>query len=136
MEPPFKAREPNYILVGTALTFMIPYAVGYFRGYYIAALACLLILISSVAFHQNPTHLTYWTDQVMISLFILMGGILAFQKSTWLLLAILGFLVYAVLIFYGPLESVCAYHPEPVVASLWHGSLHIIPAIGITLLYA
>jgi hypothetical protein len=125
------------MLVGTALTFMIPCIVAYTVKQYAISLCCLLILISSVAFHQNPTHVTYWTDQLILVLFVLVAGSIIFKKSPYILLAIAGFLAYAYLIFYGPLESVCAYHPDRTVASLWHGTLHIIPACGLTaFLYA
>ena len=133
----FTATEPNYILVGTALFFVIPCILAYNVKQYAIAICCVLILASSIAFHQNPTEYTFWADQIMIGLFILIVGRIVLKKNIWILGVMIGLLAYAYLIYYGPLASVCAYHPDRTVASLWHGTLHIIPACGLSaFLYA
>jgi hypothetical protein len=128
----FTAREPNYILVGTALFFVIPCILAYRVKQYAISICCLLILASSIVFHQNPTEFTFWFDQVMIVVFTLIVGRMVLKKSLWLLLAIVCILAYAYLIYYGPLNSACARHPDKTVSSLWHGTLHIIPACGLS----
>lgn len=133
----FTARKPNYILVGTSLFFILPCILAYMVKQYAISICCFLILASSVAFHQNPTEFTFWFDQVMIVVFTLIVGRIVLKKSLWLLLAIVGILAYAYTIYYGPLDSVCTRHPDRTVSSLWHGTLHIIPACGISaFLYA
>jgi len=129
----FTAREPNYILVGTALFFIIPCILAYRVKQYAISICCFLILASSVAFHQNPTEFTFWFDQVIIVLFTLIVGRMVLTKNLWLLLAIVCIIAYAYIIYYGPLDSVCARHPDKTVSSLWHGTLHIIPACGLSI---
>ena len=127
----FTARKPNYILAGTALFFGIPCILAYAVKQYAIAICCGLILVSSVVFHQNPTEYTFWFDQVMIIVFTLIVGRMVLKKSLWLLMVIVCILAYAYLIYYGPLDSVCARHPNRTVSSLWHGTLHVIPACSL-----
>ena len=133
-EPKWLATGPNYFLVTSALFFIIPCIAAYRAKQYFVSLACFMILVSSVAFHQNPAPFTYWADQLTIVIFAMAVSILAFKKNPWFLLAIVLFMAYSFLIFYGPFASTSTHHPDRTVSSLWHSTLHILPACGATLI--
>lgn len=128
------ATGPNYFLVTSALFFIIPCIVAFRVKQYFVSLACFMILVSSVAFHQHPVPFTYWADQLMIVIFAMAVSILAFKKNPWFLLCIVLFITYSFLIFYGPFAPDAAQHPDRTVSSLWHSTMHILPAGGTALI--
>lgn len=70
----------------------------------------------------------------MIVIFAMAVSILAFKKNPWFLLAIVLFMAYSFLIFYGPFAPDAAQHPDRTVSSLWHSTMHILPAGGTALI--
>ena len=64
---PFEAKEPNYILVASGATFVVPAVVSYTHQQYLISILCSLLAMTSVQFHGNPSSLSFYLDQATIA---------------------------------------------------------------------
>jgi hypothetical protein len=134
---PFLATEPNYILVGTSSLFLVPCLLAYLQGQYMTSQICSAIAITSMQFHGNPTFLSFYLDQIAIGLLAANSIYLLSFLSVYAYMGAVGLSLYAAYVYAGPHADQLAYHPDPIIASLWHGSIHggVAGALSLATLY-
>ena len=118
-------NEPNYILVATSCAYAAPAIAAYLHNEFLLSQLCSLLIITSIQYHGNPSRISFLLDQFAIYMFVLKALYVNFTGFC-------GILAYAVFIHYGPYNHHLTHHPHYIIASLWHGSLHIIPAVAVT----
>ena len=96
---------------------------------------CSAIAITS--FHGNPTFLSFYLDQIAIGLLAANSIYLLSFLSVYAYVGAVGLSLYAAYVYAGPHADQLAYHPDPIIASLWHGSIHggVAGALSLATLY-
>jgi hypothetical protein len=128
----YLANEPNYILVASSLSFALPCITAYLHENYLTAQISSLLMLTSIQFHGNPSLLSFLLDQSMIYLFVLQSGYTAYLVGFYGIMCSLLLNIYGVFIYYGPCRNRFIHHPNHYIASMWHGSLHVFPAIALS----
>ena len=129
----FEVTQPNYILVASGTAFVVPAVVGYLHHRYLTSILCCMLAQSSVQYHGNPTPLSFLIDQAAIAAVFWNTVWMAYELGVWGIVASALLKSYALFIYCGPCSNRFAYHPNLVIGSLWHGSIHVVTAAGIAI---
>lgn len=129
--------EPNYILATTGgLGYaMVSYWLGILEVWYVTVLWTLVLSMTSLWFHIGRSYTAYRIDNftalTLVILCLYEGwtrGMIAFGIT---LLSIL----YGALVFYiGYIGKCFAFHPDRLIATLYHASMHIVSMLAFLLI--
>jgi hypothetical protein len=124
----------------SSFIFLTNVVIAYWYGYYLYARLFFLLTITSILFHSTLSYYANINDKIAITLIVLYGGNLFFEKyrnqipsvKYWILsfLIILTFLATVYLYIYGFITNQYCFYEDRHTANLYHSLLHIISSIG------
>ena len=129
----FGVTPPNYILVTSGTAFVVPAVVCYLHHRYLTSILCCMLAQSSVQYHGNPTPLSFLIDQAAVATVVWNTVWMGYELGLWGIVTSVLLKSYALFIYCGPCSKRLAYHPNLVIGSLWHASIHVVIAAGIAI---
>jgi len=124
----------------SSFIFLTNVIIAYLYQYYLYGRLFFLLTITSILYHSIPSVYGNINDKIVISLIVLYGGNLFFEKyrnqipsvKYWILsfLIILTFLATVYLYIYGFITNQYCFYEDRHTANLYHSLLHIISSIG------
>jgi hypothetical protein len=121
------------LLATTGLLYGIPSLVALYYQNYITSISCAFLSLTSVYFHTQRTTTAYLVDQCGVWIVVFRSFFDAFA-GTYLSIAITTIAhIYNWTIYFSPWRKHFTFHPDERTAELFHSTLHIIPAIVITI---
>jgi hypothetical protein len=125
--------KPSMLLATTSLSYTLPTLVAFYYGNYITSIGCAFLTLTSVYFHTQRTTTAYLVDQCGVWIVFTRSFFDAFA-GTYLSIAITAIThLYNWTVYFSPWRKYFTFHPDEQTSELFHSTLHIIPAIVITI---
>lgn len=125
--------RPSMFLATTSLLYIIPSLAALYYGNYITSVGCAFLTLTSVYFHTQRTSMAYLVDQCGVWIVFFRSFFDAFAGTQLSIAITTAAHLYNWTIYFSPWSHHFTFHPDDDKAELFHSSLHIIPAIVITL---
>ena len=117
------------MLAYTSLFFLVPSAYAYQNNYSVASTILTSLTGTSILYHRYKHPVTFWIDQIAVYSTILSAFVYSYQGGFFtFLIPTIGNLWNSYVYFYGYRKKTLAFHPDPKIADIWHGTIHLVSA--------
>ena len=126
------SKEPVYELAfsgGVSYAYVTYIAYAYECSMTVMYLS-LMLSVSSIWFHTTKAGASYWVDQIVLNLWILVFIYESYLRS-WIAVVVASLaMLYGILMFYiGQRDNTYTYHPSRVLSIFFHITVHALSAM-------
>jgi hypothetical protein len=126
------------ICIITSFLFLFNAYITMVYNQYMYMFLFLILFLTSLLYHSIQNDVTLYIDKFAILMIVLYGGNILYNKNInavfmnyfILFMIIFTFLGTIYLFYYGYMNNMYCFHPDEMIANLYHCLLHIFASIG------
>jgi len=130
MNSPFDPT-PNYTLALSGSHFILSSGIAFAYENYITSLLSFALSLTSINYHLHRTFIPFLLDQISLYSVVVRSFIDGYNGGVPGLTIVIIINGYNLFVYFGPMAKYMAFHPDPIMATRWHMSIHIFAILGI-----